>query len=66
MVNFLLIDVYYSKPQIALFKSTKFLNKPYGKKYEDVEIKNIMYCTKNNEKDTDFEVKCLTQYATFF
>ena len=28
-------------------------------------IKNIMYCTKKSKKDTDFEVKLLTQFTSF-
>jgi len=66
LINFLLIDPYYEHTQIALFKSHMRFPIHNSKKFEDVVIKNIVYCTKKNKNDTDFEIKCLTQYPTFF
>jgi hypothetical protein len=63
-VNILLIDPYYDVPQLALFKSSQRFSFPPGKKYQDIMIKNFLYCNKAATGETEF--KCLTQYPEFF
>jgi hypothetical protein len=66
VVNFMLIDPYYYDVQIGIFKSTSSFEDPIkNKKHQDVMIKNVMYCTKKSKRDTDFEVKLLTQFTSF-
>ena len=62
IVNFLLVDPFYGQCQIALFQSTRRFNSHTfaSKRERDVIIKNIMYATKKNNKDIDFELKIIT------
>ena len=62
IVNFLLVDPFYGECQIALFQSSNRFDAGHfaAKKDRDVMVKNIMYATKKNTKDIDFELKIIT------
>lgn len=64
-INILIIDPYYSEIQMAIFKSSKIIQVPNQKKYQDIVIKSVMYTTKRNKIDTDFKVQLVTQYPEF-
>jgi len=56
-LNVMLIDPYYEICQVALFKSSKRINLPKARKYQDVMIQNFLYCSKNQ---ANVEFRCLT------
>jgi len=59
-LNFMIVDPFYQNIQIAIFKSTKiFAKDPKNLKLEDCLVKTIMYCTKADPKDINFDVKMI-------
>ena len=62
----MIVDPFYQNIQIALFKSTKiFPRDTKNFKLDDVMVKSIMYCTKADSKDINFDVKMIVQYYDF-
>ena len=61
----MIIDPYQYEIQMALFQSTNNFDDQHRKSVPDIVIKNIMYCTQKKAKDTDFQIKLITQYTDF-
>ena len=67
-VNVLLVDPFNDKPQIATFKSTKSveLSAEEADKENDIIVKCIMYNTKANKDDKNYDVKVLVQHPGIY
>lgn len=65
-VNLIFIDTNRTEPTFKFLRSTKRIISKCSRLEEDVVIKNIMYSTKKNNMDYDYEIKILTQYPEHF
>ena len=60
LANIIMINPYLSSVKAAVFQSTKYFEKVKFHLNQDMVIKNIMFCTKKSEFDTNYKVKLLT------
>jgi len=60
-LKLLFVDIFQDKVKFGLCKSTMKFDKN-NEYIRDQQVKSIIYCTMQNEFDTDYNVKLLTQY----
>ena len=60
-VRILLVDPYYPRTEVLIFKSHMFFQQFNDPRFNDIVVKSIMYNSVENEK----EIRLIQQYTSF-